>query len=53
MNTNNKTMTIVTHNGKFHADEVMATAILLALFPHATLIRTRDRKVIDIVVAEA
>ena len=40
-------MTIVTHNGKFHADEVLATAVLMTLFPHATLIRTRDRKVIE------
>lgn len=47
MNANTKTITIVTHSGKFHADEVLATALLMALFPHATLARTRDRKVIE------
>lgn len=45
--TNTKPMSIVTHNGKFHADEVLATAILMALFPDAILIRTRDRKIIE------
>lgn len=40
-------MKIATHNGKFHADEVMATAILMDLFPEATLLRTRDRNVIE------
>ena len=47
MNTNQTQMTIVTHNGKFHCDEVLATAVLMDMFPHATLIRTRDRKVIE------
>ena len=46
-NTNQKSMLIVTHDGKFHADEVMATAILMDLFPEATLLRTRDRNVIE------
>lgn len=45
--TNPNPMTIVSHNGKFHADEVLATAVLISLFPHATLIRTRDRRVIE------
>lgn len=31
-----------THNGKFHLDEVMATAILINIFPDARLLRTRD-----------
>ena len=44
---NTKPMSIVTHNGKFHADEVMATAVLMSLFPDAILVRTRDRKVIE------
>lgn len=48
MNTNQKPMTIVTHSGKFHCDEVMATAVLMALFPDAILIRTRDRKSIEL-----
>lgn len=34
--------TIGTHDGVFHADEVMATAILLKIYPEATVIRTRD-----------
>lgn len=47
MNANTKPMSIVTHNGKFHADEVLATAVLMSLFPHAELVRSRDRKVIE------
>jgi uncharacterized UPF0160 family protein len=45
--------TIVTHNGHFHADELLATAALLMKFPDATIIRTRDLSTIaaaDIVV---
>lgn len=30
-----------THNGKFHLDEVVATAILINLFPEAKLLRSR------------
>lgn len=33
---------LVTHNGAFHADEVMSTVVLRALFPDAQIIRTRD-----------
>lgn len=35
-----------THSGKFHADEVMATAILLELF-EIDVVRTRDEKRLD------
>lgn len=35
-------MVIVTHGGKFHADDVWAVATLKALFPHARVVRTRD-----------
>lgn len=38
---------IVTHDGKFHADEVLATSILLTIYPAASLTRTRDRNVIQ------
>jgi len=37
---------IGTHDGKFHADEVMATAILNEIFV-TELIRTRNKKVLD------
>jgi uncharacterized UPF0160 family protein len=35
-------MIIVTHGGKFHADDVWAVAVLQILFPEARLMRTRD-----------
>lgn len=38
---------IVTHDGKFHADEVLAVAVMLELFPDAEVIRTRDQEVVD------
>lgn len=34
--------TIVTHDGQFHADEVLACAILRVVFPAARIVRTRD-----------
>lgn len=33
---------LITHDGRFHADEVLATAVLSALFPDAEVVRTRD-----------
>lgn len=33
---------LVTHDGKFHADEVMSTVILTDLFPKAGIFRSRD-----------
>ena len=35
-------MTLATHDGTFHADDVMAYAILSIAFPGADLVRTRD-----------
>lgn len=35
-------MKLVTHDGKFHYDEVLASSILLFIYPNAELIRTRD-----------
>jgi uncharacterized UPF0160 family protein len=35
-------MIIVTHSGKFHADDAWAVAVLKILFPQAAVVRTRD-----------
>lgn len=46
-------MKIVTHNGHFHADELLAVAALLIKYPEAEVVRSRDEEVIksgDIVV---
>ncbi len=40
-------MKIVTHDGPFHADDVFGAALLRALFPTATFVRSRDTSVID------
>ncbi|OON63491.1 metal-dependent hydrolase [Massilia sp. KIM] len=40
-------MLIVTHGGKFHADDAWAVAVLLVLFPDAELVRTRDPAIIE------
>ena len=40
-------MKIITHNGKFHSDEVVSYAILNYLYPNNTLIRTRDMNIIN------
>lgn len=37
---------LVTHSGAFHADEVMAGAVLKDLFPDARIIRSRDHEMI-------
>ena len=37
-----KPVRIATHNGTFHADDVFGVAVLLLLYPHAELVRTRD-----------
>lgn len=37
-------MLLVTHSGKFHLDEVMATAVLLKIHPGAQIARTRSRE---------
>jgi len=46
-------ITIVTHNGNFHADDVFSIAALKHIFPYFNLVRTRDLDVIasaDIVI---
>jgi uncharacterized UPF0160 family protein len=40
-------MVIVTHNGKFHADDAWAVAALHILFPEAEIVRTRDAATIE------
>jgi uncharacterized UPF0160 family protein len=40
-------MVIVTHSGKFHADDAWAVAVLNILFPNCDLIRTRDPEIIE------
>lgn len=37
-----ESMKLVTHNGRFHYDEVLASSILLRIYPDATVVRTRD-----------
>ena len=41
-----KIKTLGTHNGKFHADDVMATAILNLLLGNIKVIRTRDESIL-------
>ena len=40
-------MVIVTHSGKFHADDAWAVAVLKILFPQAEVVRTRDPTQVD------
>jgi uncharacterized UPF0160 family protein len=40
-------MVIVTHNGKFHADDAWAVAVLHILFPDAGIVRTREPAIIE------
>lgn len=40
-------MVIVTHNGKFHADDAWAVAVLHILFPDAEIVRTREPAIIE------
>ncbi|MES2316976.1 MAG: MYG1 family protein [Pseudomonadota bacterium] len=40
-------MVIVTHSGKFHADDAWAVAVLKILFPRAEVVRTRDPATIE------
>lgn len=46
MNLQKEFKKVGTHNGKFHADELMATAILKEIF-NIELVRTRDKKILD------
>ena len=46
-------ITIATHNGNFHADDVFSIAALKNIFPAFNLVRTRDLEVIgkaDVVI---
>jgi uncharacterized UPF0160 family protein len=38
--------TLITHSGSFHADDLLAFAVLSTLHPQARLVRTRDPKII-------
>ena len=40
-------MVIVTHGGKFHADDAWAVAVLKVLFPDSKVVRTRDAATIE------
>lgn len=40
-------MVIVTHGGKFHADDAWAVAVIYVLYPEAELVRTRDPVIIE------
>lgn len=40
-------MLIVTHGGKFHADDAWAVAVVAILYPEAELVRTRDPATIE------
>jgi uncharacterized UPF0160 family protein len=40
-------MLVVTHGGKFHADDAWAVAVLKILYPDCEIIRTRDTAVIE------
>jgi uncharacterized UPF0160 family protein len=42
-----KYMFLVTHNGKFHADDVFSYTILKNIFPDSKLIRTRDEHILQ------
>lgn len=46
MNMKKQFKKVGTHNGKFHADEIMATAILKEIF-NIELVRTRDKRILD------
>lgn len=40
-------MRLVTHDGTFHYDEVLATAILTKIYPDSEIIRTREESIIQ------
>jgi uncharacterized UPF0160 family protein len=40
-------MVIVTHSGKFHADDAWAAAVLEILYPGSEIVRTRNQAIID------
>ena len=38
---------LITHDGMFHADEVLATAVLRTIFDEAQVLRTRDPHILN------
>jgi uncharacterized UPF0160 family protein len=42
---------LITHSGSFHADDVMATVVLLGLYPQAAVIRTREAAILNTTTA--
>ncbi|KTF10137.1 MYG1 family protein [Pseudoalteromonas sp. 10-33] len=40
-------LTVVTHNGNFHADDVFSIAVLKHVLPSFNLVRTRDKALMD------
>src|SRR5690625_1472159 len=38
---------VVTHSGPFHADDVLAVAVLIDLVPDAEVVRTRDPEILE------
>ena len=42
----NTVETLITHSGSFHADDLLAFAVLSTLYPEARLLRTRDTEAI-------
>lgn len=47
MTTKGKTLTIVTHSGAFHLDDVLACFMLRKIYPNAEIVRSREKAVID------
>lgn len=43
---------IITHSGPFHADDVLAVAVLLDLVPDAVVLRTRETAVLEAAVQD-
>jgi uncharacterized UPF0160 family protein len=44
---NNDVVKIVTHNGQFHADDVLACALLKLIIPNSDIFRTRNDNIIN------
>lgn len=40
-------ITIVTHNGQFHADEVLACGIMKCIYPECIIVRSREEEIIN------
>jgi len=44
---NSKSPLLGTHSGVFHADDILAAAILRRIYPKCEIVRTRDQSVLD------